>query len=287
MAKLINTRLPVKEILTGHLTCGQCAGLSVESLISGDVSSCSEQQMQKTSRACPKFQTDPSAIKDIMEEGDAADGFQEIASLVHSLDSRQLRAMAGALLNEITTRKQGYYMWQPVYVRYRGTARSNYMSNFMTCRIVNADKNTIRLISEDGQVVIRYPNTGLEGPSIYSKDAFEPIKQAMIEKGATVDPADKTTRNLLPLDVEDELNMPPASKRGGIASLDDVARTNRKIKKRRADDIVDLTHIAASIESGTADYARESEDGEVTLTPNTSYRRSGKKRNTEHELNDL
>lgn len=264
-------------------------------MISGDTKKCSDSQKLATSRACPKFRTAPESIKDILSEGDTAEGFQEIASLVHAMSSSQLKAMAGAVLNEVTTRKQGYHMWQPVYVRYRGTARSNYMSNFMSARILNADRDVIRLISEDGQTVLRYPNTGLAGPSVYSKAEFIPLRDSMIERGADVDLTDrKTAKTLLPIDWSSEIDMPPVSKRGGIANIEDVARSNRSLKQanrargRKGDDIADLTHIAQQIELGTARFAQETEDGEVHLTSNTSYRKTKPRKKTRIiEANDL
>lgn len=255
-------------------------------MIKGDVSSCSEAKKLKTSRACPKFKTEPSAIGEILKDEDKAEGFQEIASLVNSMDTKNLRAFAGAILNEVTTRKQGFYMWQPVYIRYRGTARSNYMSNFMTARILNADSEMIRLVSEDGVTVMRYPNTGLQGPAMYSKEAFQEIKERMIDRGLHVDPSEKTTRNLRPIDIDEDLAMPPVSKRGGIASIDDVKRSNRRLTKKK-DSILDLTHIAQNIENGTADYVDHSSNGEARLNPkNESYYRSSKG-NREIEAGDL
>jgi hypothetical protein len=293
MKKLVEQSLPIREIKTGHLTCGECAGLSVENLIAGnDLNNCSEEGKLKTSRACPKFQPEPTIIKDALQD-DAEDGMREIASSVKSWDNRTLKAVAGALLNEVTTRKAGFYMWQPVYVRFRGTAASNYMSNFMTARVLTADKDTVRLVSDDGKVVLRYANTGHEGPSIYSVDAFSPLKEMMIEKGKDVDQTERATpKRLRPEGFEDvDFQLNTDGMNGRITSIGKMARANKTGRRTRSDNnILDLTKIAQRIDDGTANYLEMSEEtGEYTLK-GSSYKVGSKRKrnpNDDIELGDL
>jgi hypothetical protein len=261
----------------------------VENLIKGDVTRCSDEGKLKTSRACPKFKTDPSAIREVMEN-DEGGVFQEIAAMSRGMQPRHLRAIAGAMLNEITTRKFGFYMWQPVYIRYRGTASSNYMSNFMTARILNADKETVRIVSDNGAVVMRYPNSGNLGPSIYTVADFEGIKQEMIDKGKVKDPIiDRpTSKSLRAIGLEDiDLQQNAESKRGGITSIEKVSGSNRLGRRtKNTGEIFDLTQIARAIDSGTQ-YANHSEEtGEVSLRPN-NYRSGGRNRTREFEAGDL
>jgi len=236
--------------------------------------------MMATSRACPKFKAEPSIIREALEE-DAEDGFREIASCVKGMNPRQLKAMAGALLNEVVTRKNGFYMWQPVYIRFRGTANANYMSNFMTGRVVNADKNTVRIISDDGKTVLRYENTGHEGPSIYSVEAFAPIKEVMIEKGKRIDPSERETpKRLRPEDMKDvDFKLNSDGLNGLVSNVGKVVRSNKVARRARPNDnIMDLTKIAQSIESGTANYVEMSEEtGEYELASH-SYNSSAAKR---------
>lgn len=290
----ISQTLPVREIITGHLTCGECVGLNVENLIKGDVSNCSDEGKLRTSRACPKFQSDPTIMREALED-EAEDGLREIASMVKTFTNRQLKAFSGALLNEVTTRKNGFYMWQPVYVRFRGTSKANYMSNFMTARVLTADSTTVRLVSDDGKVILRYPNTGTDGPSVYSVDAFQPLKEMMIEKGKAVDNTERATpKALRPEEFKDsDFKLNTDGLNGHITSIDRMAKTNKITRRAKADSsIMDLTKIAQSIDNGTANYVKLNEDGEYEMKT-TSYR-TGKRKpggkssgTNEYELADL
>ena len=291
--KLITTNLPVKEIVTGHLTCGGCAGLNVENLVGGkDLKSCSELGKLETTKACPKFQQDPTQIRDLLSE-DFEDGVREIADVMKQMNPRQLKAMAGMFLNEVRTRKSKFFAWQPVIVRFRGTASSNYMSNFMTARVVNADKDTIRLTSDDGKTVLRYENTGDAGPSIYSVANFAPLKEMMIEKGKRVDPSDRATpKRMRPLDHKDvdfELNTDGLN--GNMSSIGKVVKSNKVARRAKNDsNLFDLTKIAQQIDGGTANYMVQDEDsGEYQIAAN-KYTKGVKRRrkgSSEVELGDF
>lgn len=266
-------------------------GLNVENLIGLDVSSCSEEGKMETSRACPKFTQDPTTIRDLLEE-DFEDGIREMASLMKSMNPKQLLSMAGMFINEATTRKAGFHAWQPVYVRFRGTANSNYMSNFMTARVINADKNKVRLVSDDGKVVLSYANTGNAGPSLYSVENFEPLKEEMIDKGKRVDETERATPKRLRSeelqDVDLELNTDGLN--GRISKVGKVVRSNKVARRAKAEsNVMDLTKIAQQIEGGTSFVEYDEDSGEYTM-PSHKYTK-GKRRNLEDqseiELGDL
>lgn len=255
----------------------------MEGLISRDVRNCATEGKLKTSRACPKFQADPTVFREAFEDGEREEGFREIAEWSRKLKTGQLRAIAGLFLNEAVTRKHGWHMWQPVIVRFRSTASSNYMSNFMSARVLNADADIVRLISEDGKVIMRYANTGNEGPSLYTVEAFEPIKEKMIEKGALVDHTQRATpKHLRPEDykeVEDILSKLKTNGTATIYSMEDVVKNhNRKSTKAKriankpqGDSVMDLTAIAKMMESG-ARMMKHSDDG-VELVDSPKRRR--------------
>jgi hypothetical protein len=289
---LITQNLPVREITKGHLTCGECAGLSVEGLIKRDVRNCSTEGKLKTSRACPKFQADPTVFREAFEDEGREEGMREIAEWVSTMNTRHIRGLAGALLNEVTTRQNGWHMWQSVIVRFRGTASSNYMSNFMSARVLNADANVVRIISEDGKVVMRYANTGDAGPSLYSVEEFEPLKERMIEKGALVDQSQRQTPKHLRAedhkDVEDILSKLKTNGTASIYTMEEVVRNhNRKSPKGKRiagksnDKIMDLTNIAKMMESG-ARMVKSNEDGVELIDSPKRTRRS-----KEIEVGDL
>lgn len=264
-----------KQITTGRLTCGDCIGLNREVLISGEKKPCSDQGIKAAHKACPSFRPDCYKLREVIEDEDNV--LSELGSIIAQLNVGQVRAFGAVLINESITRACGYKFYQRVFIRYRGTARSDYLSNFMAARILMADREKIRVCSDDGKIVLTYENTGSNGPSIYTVDSFDPLRELMIKKGRVKDPDVEraTTRALRPEEADFDLKLNTNGIQG-VVDISRVSKANGNVGKRKrgsGSEIVDLISIVSMIERG-AGASTKKVDGTVVLGSNT-YRRSG------------
>lgn len=250
-----------KTIITGHLKCGDCSGLNRDALIRGIEAPCSEQGKIEASKACPKYL--PNSTK--FQEMKGVD-FHTLASSLSELigtsnDPAIFRLLAGTMLSIEETINSGFRFMQPLYVRYRGTATSNYFSNFMSAYVLFATQDEVRLISADPrgkQFTISYPvkrdDKGrpiLSGASLYSPREFDVLKKRMTERGNLVDPDTerKTSASVKPLDKENLDVMPKGSLDGLVVDMADVAKKNKvkpKKKSKRSKDLVDFVEELSS-----------------------------------------
>lgn len=252
-ARDITNKTKGTRIVQGFLKCGDCTGLDREALITGEKAKCSDQGMIETAKACPKFKPDLFRLRDLADEGDFDATMQFVSQIINKIPNDQYGLVASIFLQAKSTAESGFQFYQPVYVRYRGTASSNYMSNFMTAYVLDATATDVRLVSADPrqkQFTLTFVNHGLEGPTIYSAKAFKPLREMMIEKGKLVDP--KESRNtpavFKPTENFDLSVMSDTSLDGFNGSMHEVMRangikpTNKSTKKL---DGVDLTGMIA------------------------------------------
>lgn len=252
----IHAGTPRKTIIEGYLKCGDCSGLNRDALIRGIEAPCSEQGKLEASKACPKYRPSSTKIQEMagVDFHTLAGGLGELIGT--SNDPAVFRALAGYMLAVEETIKSGFRFLQPIYVRYRGTATSNYFSNFMSAYVLSATKDEVRLISADPrtkkQFVMSYPvkrdergRPVLSGASLYSPKEFEQLKVRMTERGNLVDPEidRKTSASVKPVDGSDVGSMPKGSLDGLVVDMSQVAKKNKvkpKPKSKRKKDLVDL-----------------------------------------------
>lgn len=280
MATKRNTLIPTrgeshKKIIEGRLTCGDCIGLTREVLISGESVPCNKQGMKNVSKACPKFRPDCFQLRGAIEAEENV--LSEFGAIMSTFDTNQIRIFGIVMMNEAITRKHGFNFYQRVYVRYRGTASSNYLSNFMTARILMADAEKVYICSDDGKIVLTYENTGVNGPSIYDAESFIPLRDMMIAKARKMDPDvhRATTKALRPKEADFDLKLNTNGIQGTITDITRVSKSNGGIgKRKRSSEIVDLVSIVQQIERGTGGTAK-TEDGSVVLRPDRYKRKAG------------
>lgn len=185
-----------------------------------------------SSKVCPKFRKNTHKITGTKRKEHSS--IEELGNIIRGISSERIGLIGVMLLNERTTREAGYSFMQRVYVRYRGRATRNYLSNFMAAHILQADSKQVVLCSSDGKTILTYPNTGIDGKDIYSVKTFKPMKTMMLEKGNEVDPEIKQSapKRIIPHEL-DEVHAAVASARGEIASIEEVAKRNKKNKKKK------------------------------------------------------
>lgn len=286
-----------KELTLSHQNCGSCAGLYREDLLDHGMDKDSKPPKKQTcasmghtagAEACPKFKPDVFALNEIFDDPDANRKVMEVlGAMLGSLPKSKLRLASGIFLYEEITRKHGYQFYQKVFVRYRGTANQNYLSNFLAARVVWADKNFINLVScQKGKnpFTLTIPYNDSDSNVIYTEEQFKPLRKKMKAKKRFVDPVEKRNalRAVLP-DGEVNLNAIPNELRETqfkdgtvVADLDQVAKAN-KVKKSKANtgkpyDLVqqanDLLrgHIVKPTKAQNFGKRRKTKSGEIELS---------------------
>lgn len=252
----------LKELVKSTVVCGDCRGLTRDVLIPASTKPCESLGKLEDSKMCKHFRTNTYDLKNLMEEN--GDALVALFELFGNMEEKDLRIMAGMLLSESRTRKQGVKMGQPVYVRYRGRESRNYMNNFMAARILDMDDNEVRLISETGKIVLTYPNTGLAGPSLYSKSEFKALSKKMKAEGKINDPEREipTSKRYLP-EEDVKFKVPTLLDGFTVPSMDDIVKGKGGKKKRRSNTLVDLVSMIDN--GGLLGAFSEDEDGALEL----------------------
>lgn len=201
----------------------------------------------EASSICPKFSPNTRPVGALGDNKIA-----ELADLIGSIDVKALRALGVLMFNEPATRDQGMTFMQKVYVRYRGAANRNYISNFMQAYVMYATSQQYKLMSADGRCVLTYgPHCR---PVIHTEAEFKPMRASMMAKGALLDP-DATTLISRRWRHEEEFNLgisdlgDKMSKDGiGVSTIDDVFSSNgvRKGRKKGLPDLITLVADAAA-----------------------------------------
>lgn len=259
--------LDIKTLVKSELTCGDCRGLTRDALLPAAEKPCATQGQLAESKICKHYRSDSQSLTDLMtEHGDSLVG---LFNTVKNFSDKDMRVLAGMLLAESKTRRHGVRMGQAVFVRYQGRETRNYLNNFMAARVLDVDENSIRLISEKGDIVLTYANTGFNGPSVYTKKQFAKLRKEMIDAGKLVDPERqiKTVKRLLPQ--EDNVNFSAPSSLDGfsIPLMEDVTKgRGSKRKGRKTQTLVD---IVSMIENGHDMGAEQDESGVMSLGGNS------------------
>lgn len=252
----------LKELVKTTVTCGDCRGLSRDVLIPAATKPCESLGKLEDSKMCKHFRTNTYDLQNLMQEG--GDGLVALFQLFGSMEEKDLRIISMMLLREANTRKHGVKMGQPVFVRYRGRESRNYLNNFMAARILDIDDKEIRLISEEGNIVLTYPNTGLAGPSVYSKSEFKPLMKKMKAEDKLIDPEQeiKTVKKYLP-DEDVKFKVPTILDGFSVPNMDDVVKGKKGKKGKKTNTLVDLMGM---IDSGSLLGAfADDEDGALEL----------------------
>lgn len=201
----------------------------------------------ETQKPCRQFIPDTNSLSSLV--GDDEDTFIALSRIVNAVDDAQLRKLGALIMREKQTRAAGFNMGQKVYVRYRGQARADYLSNFMTAYIMYADPDVVRICSRDGKITMTFAGRAVE--AIYNDDDFEPIRTKMLKKRRYADPnVQKHVAKHLKTLEEYELGLSDQIDVGEIPTIDKVFKSN-KVKKSKGTPN-DLVSIVNAIESGYA-----------------------------------
>ncbi len=233
-------------ILQGQevVTCGECSGLEYDKLLGKQKSGCAtEHGKTKDCTACSRFAPDVRQMENFI----GSNGFSGMTNLIASIDGKSLRVLSALIRSEATTRKHGFAFGQKVYVRYRGRANADYMSNFMSAYVLFVNKHYMRLVGKDARCVLTYTRDAM--PTLYTPESFEPLRRQMEAKGRRVDPDIHTTTVKRLRHIEEiELDMTDDSKAGNVTTIDTVFRESGG--KRTKSEVYDLTKVVADLMQG-------------------------------------
>lgn len=233
----------VESLKEQETTCGECAGLCTE--IIKDKKLCKDAGVLETSKPCNKFTPNTSELKDTIEDG----AFLEIAHLVSEVDTSKLRTLGALIMKEKQTRDAGYNMGEKVYVRYRGEAKRNYLSNFMSAYIVYADSRMTRVCSRDGKISMTY--TGKARSAVIRSEKFKKMKDRMLRNENYTDPqVQKQISKSLESDEEYNLSLSGQIDDREIPTIDKVFKANKVGKRETNSTNKDLVSIVEQIEKG-------------------------------------
>lgn len=231
--------------------CGSCLHLTREKAFEAP---CANLGKLPISKACGTFKPDLYAVAHPERQ---FDDLELLSSALAKMSLSQLSVLSALADRERVTRKYGYKFFQRVYVRYMGPASNNYLSNFMSARILDVDAHNIRLIGDsDYRAYIVLQHTKGRTSSLYRAAEFDVLRADMIANKKFVDPSLRKTSPIA-----------NASARGVIANVDDfvpdsVELRNARVKKQRADDLVSMVSKMHSGMYGTRD-SRQSREIEV------------------------
>jgi len=244
-----------KEIIGA--VCGDCEGLSRRALLRETDSSpaklCKDSKLghKESSLSCKSFSPDLFALNK-----DARIALRQLSNLIKKFDPKGLRVVAAMLANEHRTRQNELRFGQIMYVRYRGYAGSDYVSNFLKAFVLDARDGYVRLMSSDGEMTLTFeiPASGaFNGPVLYDAQSFRPLLRKMREQKKYNDPKGEQTSKRLQAE-----EAPTFKKRKEgdfddmVISLDGALRSKPKRKKGKGTevDFVDLRDMVDQFESG-------------------------------------
>jgi hypothetical protein len=224
------------------LTCGSCSGLERDRLISGSPTRCSGQGKLPSSKICSSFKPDVFALAPLNSNATyIKDPLDLLATSIADFTISELQVLAALLLGEKKTRKYGFRFWQVVYVRLVGSASSNYLHNFGKGRILDANKEYIRVISETGKTCIQVVNDK-DSNTLFTLEQFKPLRNKMVREKLIDDPAltkpkVKITSNILEsIDFAVEADQ----------LSENFTKKNRKVRKSQEMDLVSIVKKMAS-----------------------------------------
>ena len=253
----------INSLKNQQITCGECVGFSKEIL--KDKKLCNGCGILPSSIPCKSFKPNTNELIPLIEEGDT---FYALASFMRRIPTEKLRLIGATFMREHKTRSSGFYMGQKVYVRYRGQARSNYMSNFMSAFVLYADPEMIRIGSRTGKQHMTF--TGSAQDAIFSNTDFKKMRENMIKSGRYVDPdVQHLISKRLRCEEEYELGIIESANPGDIPTIDRVFKEN-KVKKGKAGPN-DLVAIVNAIESGYEVKAKRGKNSKRELNVGSEY----------------
>ncbi len=214
--------------------CGTCLYHSREKIFE---EKCSAQGKIPTAKSCSSFQPDSYQL---VEHDPLHSDLEMVANVMHKMTPHQLILLSALVNKDRFTRKHGYYFYQEVYFRYCGSPGQNYLSNFVRARVLDADKDFVRLVGDNEKHRMYLVVENKKNASLYTPKEFRVLRAEMLREHKLVDPA---------------LNfqLTAKSKSGVVADIDDAFeqdKLDKKAVRMRAKHRDDLVTLIARMDRG-------------------------------------
>ena len=250
--------------------CNECVGFKNAKLLSPKAT-CFEMGRSKASEVCTMFTFNSFDIVSREPSTSIVPPMLELSQVISCFPTSKLRSLALLISYEKLTRNCGFSFYQKIYLRYRGHAGANYLSNFMIAYVIRAVPSRRDIPSmlylTDRRCISQFSFENYEDSmsiSLYTADDFEALKSRMLGK---VDPEideveDKITREVQRAALDKRKTKKKAdADQGFVVSIDEAFDAgiicDAKVKKERA--FVNLTEIMLQMQKGFL-YSSESDE---------------------------
>ncbi len=215
------------------LTCSSCVHLVRDKAFEKP---CAELGKLPSSKSCDSHIGD---IHDIVRGEGKLNQFQYLGEMMHSMSPRQLEILASLVIREKQTRKHGFKFYQKVYYKIH-SSRHDYLSHYCKCRILDITKKALRLISDDGTVVVSiyFSDDGsLAMSNLFNAKQFDQLRAKLVAEKRISDPEQHK----------------PSPVRVGIQELQDLTEKSlkgQKFDKKKTKKYEDLVSVMARVQEG-------------------------------------
>lgn len=229
------------QLLSKELNCGSCAGLNKEKILEDK---CIALGRLPASKGCAKHKPDVFSL--FQENEQRLTDLLSFKLLLARMSPNDLQTMASLFLRERKTRRYGFTFLQKVYVRFSGTTGRDYLNNFGVAYVLDANKDTLRLISESAKTSLTVPNEK-DSTTVYSVERFRSLRDKIYAEKRWRDPEQKVV--VAPQVVAD------LDKLDSVGLLETNTAARRKIKKAAHKD--DLVTLVSKLGKGILDGSKK------------------------------
>lgn len=245
-----------------NLNCGSCSGLNRDRIFE---ERCVTLGRLPSSKSCGSYVPDVFAL---VNQEERIGSLQDIADLMNQMGNTDLQILGALMLRERQTRKHGWKFYQRVFIRIRGESNANYLSNFAEGYVLDANKDTVRVIGKNGAIAVSAINDP-SSETIYTVARFNKLREKMLAEGHRYDPALLT----------EEERLKRKAKYGAVVALDQAIEQGivdkKSVKSKQAKD--DLVAFVARLGRGhiktsrSKDTTQERDKTKVSESVRMSY----------------
>ncbi len=222
------------------VNCGSCLHLNGEKVFEAK---CIELGKLDQSVACASHT--PDAFSLIGDSDSMVYDLSKLGATLKLMTIRDCQILASLLLNEKKTRRAGFFFMQKVYVRVSGRSGRNYVKNFALGYVLDANKDTVRIVSASGRTAVVLP---IGSDALYTVKAFQPIRTEMYANRKYVDPDVEVGNAKIARAAAEMANLDDADSLGLLESSISKKRKIKKIKKGSEDLVSFVARLTRGID---------------------------------------